>query len=414
MIPMSPLPFSAHSPLGRRAALSAALLAALLPLAACRSGAPIAADQPVPVEVRQPRQVSEPVSVRASGEVEANVTALCAFQAAGRVSRVLVEEGQPVRKGQLLAELDPADYRNAYDAAQAQAAQAAAVDRKAQAGLRAQELEQARIDFAQQQDQYTRMKFLYDHNSLPANDFHKIEAAYRASEERYRMAREGTRAEDKAAATAQSRAAEAQMREAGKKLADTRLLAPVSGFVGMKRVDVGNTVAAGQAVFSVLDLDPVKVRVGIPEAAIGKVHEGARAVVTLPSLDGRAFEGRVEAVGVAADPASRTYTVRIAVPNRDRLLRAGMVAEARIFSGAQGNALTLPGDAIVHDARGVTQVFVLDPARNRVYAHRVEPGGLLENEVEIRSGIAPADRIVVAGQQNVREGSPVTLVGGAQ
>jgi multidrug efflux pump subunit AcrA (membrane-fusion protein) len=374
----------------------------------------VAADQPVPVEVRLPRQVIEPVSVAASGEVEANVTALCAFQIAGRVSRVLVEEGQPVRKGQLLAELDPADYKNAFDAAQAQSAQAAAVDRKAQTGLRAQELEQARIEFAQQQDQYDRMKFLFDHQSLPANDFHKIEAAYKASAERYEMARQGTRTEDKDAATAQSHAAAAQMHEASKRLSDTRLVAPVAGFVGMKRIDVGNSVGSGTPVISVLDLDPVKVRVGIPESEIGKVREGARAVVTIPALDGRPFEGKVEAVGVAADPSSRTYTVKIAVPNKDHLLRAGMVAEARIYSDVQTNTLTVPGDAIVHDARGLTQVFILDAVRNRVYARRVEPGELVGNEIEIRTGIAATDRIVIAGQQNVREGSPATVVGGSR
>jgi multidrug efflux pump subunit AcrA (membrane-fusion protein) len=91
-----------------------------------------------------------------------------------------------------------------------------------------------------------------------------------------------------------------------------------------------------------------------------------------------------------------------------------MVAEARIFSEQKMNALTVPGDAIVHDSRGVTQIYVLDPVRNRVYAHRVEPGDLIENEIEIRSGLSPDDRFVVAGQQNVREGSPVTLAGGAR
>jgi RND family efflux transporter MFP subunit len=275
-------------------------------------------------------------------------------------------------------------------------------------------LEQARIEFAQQQDQYDRMKFLFDHQSLPANDFHKIEAAYKASAERYEMARQGTRTEDKDAATAQSHAAAAQMHEASKRLSDTRLVAPVAGFVGMKRIDVGNSVGSGTPVISVLDLDPVKVRVGIPESEIGKVREGARAVVTIPALDGRPFEGKVEAVGVAADPSSRTYTVKIAVPNKDHLLRAGMVAEARIYSDVQTNTLTVPGNAIVHDARGLTQVFILDAVRNRVYARRVEPGELVGNEIEIRTGIAATDRIVIAGQQNVREGSPATVVGGSR
>jgi multidrug efflux pump subunit AcrA (membrane-fusion protein) len=390
------------------------LPAILVALAACHGKAPVAADQPVPVEVRQPKQVSEPVSVRASGEVEANVTALCAFQIAGRVSRVLVEEGQQVRKGQLLAELDPADYQNNFDAAHAQAEQAAAVDQKAQTGLRAQELEQARIDFAQQQDQYNRMKFLYDHKSLPANDFNKVEAAYKAAEQRYRMAQEGTRKEDRQAVRAQSHAAVAQLHEAQKKLTDTHLIAPVAGFIGMKRVDVGNSVGSGTPVISVLDLDPVKVRVSIPEAEIGRVRMGARAVVRIPSLDGKLFEGKVDAVGVAADAASRTYTVKIAVANKDHLLKAGMVAEARIFSDQQMNALTLPGDAIVQDAHGVTQVYVLDRDRKRVYAHRVEAGDVIGSEIEIRSGLTAQDQAIIAGQQNVREGSPVTVAGGAR
>lgn len=396
-------------PQGLRCGVAAGVLLALLPLSACGPKAPTAVDQPVVVKLREARQVVQPVSVAASGEVEANVTSLCAFQVGGRVSRVLVEEGQPVRKGQTLAVLDAADYQHALDAAEGQAHSAQAVAHKAQAGPRAQELEQARIDYEQQKDQYTRMKYLFDHKSLPAVDFHKTEAAYQAAEQRYRMAQEGSRVEDKAEAAGQSQAARAQMREAAKRLGDTRLVAPVAGFVGMKKAEVGNTVEAGSAVFSVLDLDPVKVRVAIPESEIGKVHMGARAQVVIPSLGGRSFEGKVEAVGVSADAASRSYTVKIAVANHDHVLRAGMIAEAHILADKQTvQALTLPGDAIVHDAKGVTLVYVFDGSRGRVYGRRVAPGELIANEVEIRSGLSVSDQVVVAGQQNVREGALVT------
>ena len=390
------------------------LLAALAPLGGCGPKAQVAADLPVPVRLRAPNRVQQPVSVAASGAVEANVTALSAFQIAGRVAKVFVEEGQAVGKGQVLAELDAADYRNGYDAAQGQADAAQAVDRKAQEGPRAQELEQARIDYAQWQDQYTRMKLLYEHKSLPANDFKKIEAGYLAAQQRYEMARQGTRAQDKEAANGQYRAAAAQMHEAEKRLADTRLLAPIAGFVGMRRIDVGDTVGAGTPVISVLDLNPVKVRVAIPEAEIGKVREGARAMVTIPSLDGRQFEGKVEAVGVAADPASRTYTVKIAVANPERVLRAGMVSEARIYGATMVNTITVPGDAVVRDPRGVTKVYVYDPAQQRVYARRVDVGAPLGSEVEISGGLTGSEQVVVAGQQNVREGSPAKVTGGGQ
>ena len=393
---------------------SAPLLLIFLPLAACGHKAQVVADQPVPIQTRVPNRVQEPVSVAASGAVEANVTAMGAFQIAGRVARVFVEEGQAVTKGQVLAELDAADYRNAYDAAQAQADAAQAVDHKAQQGPRSQELEQARIDYEQWSDQYTRMKFLYDHKSLPANDFKKIEAGYQAAQQRYDMARQGTRVEDKQAASGQFHAASAQLHEAQKRLEDTRLRAPISGFVGIRRIDVGDTVGAGMPVISVLDLNPVKVRLAIPESEIGKVHQGSRATVSIPSLDGSKFEGKVETVGVAADPASRTYAVKVAVPNPNRLLRAGLVSEARIFSSAMVNVVTVPGNAILRDPQGVRQVYVYSPSAQRVYARRVDVGEIYGVEVEIRSGLAANDQVVIAGQQNVREGSPARITGGGQ
>ena len=226
------------------------------------------------------------------------------------------------------------------------------------------------------------------------------------------MAQSGTRVEDKQAASAQLSAATAQMREARKRLADCQLRAPISGFIGMRQIEVGDTVAPGVPVFSVVDLDPVKVRVGIPEAEVGKVREGARAEVSIPSLDGQQFEGRVEAIAAASDPASRTYVSKIVVPNPKRELRAGMVSEAHLIGDTQMNAITLPGSAIVRDERGVTQVFVLAPGQNRVYGRRVEVGSMIGNEVEIRSGLNGNEQVVVDGQQNVREGSIVKIEGG--
>jgi membrane fusion protein (multidrug efflux system) len=396
------------------AGVAAAFLLAVLTMAGCGPKRPVEADQPVAVRLSAPNHVQQPVTVGASGAVEANVTAQGAFQIAGRVARVLVEEGQPVAKGQVLAELDATDYRNGYDAAKGQADAARAVNSKAQEGLRAQELEQARIDYERWLDEYNRMKYLYEHKSLAANDFEKIEAAYKAAQQRYDMARQGTRAQDKEAATGQFHAAAAQMHEAQKRLADCQLRAPIAGFVGMRRIDVGDTVGAGTPVIGVLDLNPVKVRVAIPESEIGKVQQGARATVTIPSLDGKQFEGKVEVVGVTADPASRTYTVKITVQNPQHLLRAGMVAEARIYGSGTVNALTLPGNAVVRDARSVTEVYVYEPTRQRVYARRVDVGGLVNNEVEIRGGLTGNEQVVVAGQQNVREGSPVRNMGGGQ
>jgi multidrug efflux pump subunit AcrA (membrane-fusion protein) len=383
-------------------------------MAGCQRKPEVAADQPVPVRLQRPRHVQQPVSVAVSGSVEGNITALTAFQVGGRVAHVYVEEGQRVAKGQLLADLDATDYRNGFNAAVGEADAAGAVNAKAKAGLRQQELEQARIDFDRWQDEYNRMKYLYEHKSLPANDFTKIEAGFNAARERYDMAKSGTRTEDKLAASAQYNAATAQMQEAKKRLADCQLRAPIAGFIGMRQIEVGNTVAPGMPVISVVDLDPVKVKVGVPESQVGQVREGDRAEVSIPSLNGQQFEGRVEAIAAASDPASRTYVSKIVVPNPKHQLRAGMVSEARLIGDAQVNVITLPGSAIVRDARGVTQVFVVTSGQNRAYGRRVEVGSMIGNEVEIRSGLTGNEQVVVNGQNYVREGSPVQIEGGSR
>jgi len=392
----------------------AVVCASVILLAGCHSKPDVAADQPVPVRLALPHHVQQPVSVAVSGSVEGNITALTAFQVGGRVLHVYVEEGQRVTKGQLLADLDSTDYRNGFDAAVGQAEAASAMNAKAKAGLRQQELEQARIDFVRWQDEYNRMKYLYEHKSLPANDFNKIEAGYNAAKERYDMAQSGTRVEDKQAASGQHVAANAQLAEARKRLADCQLRAPIAGFIGMRQIDVGVTVAPGVPVISVVDLDPVKVRVGIPESEVGKVREGSSAEVSIPSLDGQKFQGRVEAIAAASDPASRTYVSKIVVPNPKHQLRAGMVSEAHLIGDTQVNAITLPGSAIVRDTRGVSQVYVLVPGQNRVNSRRVEIGSMIENEVEIRSGLSGNEQVVVEGQNYLRDGSIVKIQGGGQ
>ena len=371
-------------------------------------------DSRIAVQVRIPAVVERPDSVAVSGSVEGAETADVSFQVAGKVAKVLVEEGQPVSKGQVLAELEPTDYRNALNAATARMEAARAAAQKAQAGLRKQELEQARIDSERWRDEYERMRFLFERKSLPANDFQKVEAAHNAAQERYEMARQGARAEDRAAAEAQVRAAEAQAAQASKQMDDTRLKAPIAGYIAQRRVNAGQTVAPGIPVISIVDLNPAKVRVGVPEAEIGKVKQGDRAEISVPSLAGQRFSGEVELVGVAAEPMSRTYTVKISVPNPGPVLLSGMIAEARILGAASVRSLTVPGEAIVRDLQGASNVYVYFPDQRRVYARRVEIGAPLGDEVEIRAGLNGDEEIVVGGQQKVREGTLVEIVGGGK
>ena len=364
----------------------------------------------IPVRIQKPDRIQRPVFVAASGTVEAAQTTDLAFQLPGLVARVFVEEGQSVRKGQAIAELDAADYQFGLQASEGQAGVAQASLEKAQAGTRAEEIEQARAAYDKAENEYQRYRQLYERKSMAPVDFAKVEAGYRAAKAQYEMAQNGARKEDRAAAGASVRQAQAQVGANRKRVSDARLVSPINGIIARRSIDPGEMVSAGLPVFSIVDLNPVRVRVGIPEADIGRIRVGQRARITIPALDGGEFQGTVDLVGVAADPSSRTFTAKIVVPNPGLRLKAGMIAEASVEGSGMVDVVVVPGEAIVHDPQGSTLVYVYYPDRKRVHARRVETGSVRDREVEINSGLSGDEPVVVAGQHKLREGSLVEVM----
>ena len=393
----------------RKFAVAIALAAIL---GACSSG-PASTPPPtaVPVKVGQARHIQAPATVAVSGSVvspenPSNV----AFLVPGKVVQVGPREGDYVKRGQVLAQIDPLDYSLGVSAAAAQAAAARAVLQKVESSVRPELLEQARVAFERAQDEYQRMKQVYEAKSLPPNDFEKFRAVYEASRQQYQQARAGGQKEDRAQAQAAFEQATAAEDIASKHLADATLTAPVNGFVANRAVEVGDMAAAGRPVFQIVQLDPVEISVGVPETDIHLVRTGQTATVQIPALPGDTFQGVVRVINVAADPSTRTYMVRIAVPNAKHALRLGMIAEARIRGDRQLDLMTVPGDAIVHDPQGASTVFVYFPEQGRVYTRRVELGTVSGTEVEIKNGLSGAELLVLAGQGKLRDGSAVTVV----
>jgi len=251
------------------------------------------------------------------------------------------------------------------------------------------------------------MKTLYEKKSLAPNDFKKYETAYTNAQQQFGQAKEGAQREDKAAAKAALEQAEAAERIARKRLSDATLIAPISGFVSKRNIEAGAMASPGTAVFTIVELDPVEIQVGVPETDVRLVHRGQQVIVTASARPGMSFSGRVRLVNVSAETQTRTYMVRITVPNSKGALLVGMITEARIVGDGQIDVLTLPGTSIVRDPQGATQVYVYFPNEKKVYARRVVTAGITGQDIQIADGIKDTDRIVVAGQQLVREGSIV-------
>jgi multidrug efflux pump subunit AcrA (membrane-fusion protein) len=381
-------------------------------LAGCSSRQPeTSGPAPIPIKVARPTKVEVPASVAVSGSVVSPENpSNAAFLVSGKVIRVGPREGDPVKAGQVLAVIDPADYRMGVDVAAAQTAAARAVLEKAESPARPEVLEQARLAFERAQDEHRRMKQLYDAKSLAPNDYEKVRAMYEAARQQYEQARAGGQKEDRAQARAMYDQAAAAERVARKRLADATLVAPTSGYVAGRQVEVGDMAAAGRPVFQIVQLDPVEVTVGVPETDIHLVRAGQQATIRIPALPGETFTGPVRVINVAADPSTRSYMVRIAVRNPRRVLRLGMIAEAQILGDQPHAVMTLPGDAIVRDAQGAATVFVYFPNQGRVYARRVRTGTVLGTDVEIRSGLDGTEPVVVAGQHKLRDGAPAAVI----
>ena len=331
------------------------------------------------------------------------------FLVSGKVIFVGPREGDYVRKGQVLAQIDPTDFRLSLKVAEAQKDNSRAAMEKAMNSVRPESLEQARIAYERAEDEYRRMKMMYDSNSLAPNDFEKFKATYETAKQQYEQAKAGGQKEDKELSRAAYNEADAHVQVAAKALSDATLVAPISGYISKKSIETGDTASTGRPVFEIVQLDPVEVNVGVPETDVHLVKIGQKASVTLPALPGQSFEGTVRIINVSADPGTRTYMARISVPNPKHVLKIGMVAEARIVGDRKISMMTVPGEAIVRDDQGATMVFVYFPEQRRVYSKRVKIGAFRGTEVEIKEGLSGNESIVIAGQDHLRDGMPVTI-----
>ncbi len=340
----------------------------LLLLVACgRSGNPSLEAPAVTIGVNQPRRIQELERVSVSGTLSSpGASSMVAFLVPGRALQVFPREGEPVKKGQVLALLDAVNLTHGLEAAHAQT-------------------EAARAAATRAEGEFQRMQQLFDTQSLAPNDFAKFRAARDASHQQLQQALAGEGV-------------------ARKNLADARLVAPIGGYIAKRLIEPGAMAAPGQPVFEIATLDPIEVSVGVPETDIRLVKVGQSATVTLPALPGQAFKGTVKVVNISADPATRTYMTRISVPNPARELKVGMVAEVSITGTHRLDMTVVPAEAIVRDPQGATLVFHYYPDQKRVFSKRVEVGVVLGRDIQIRSGLKGDEFLVVAGQHNLRNG----------
>jgi membrane fusion protein, multidrug efflux system len=337
----------------------------------------------VPVEVAAAARA--PISANYSGTASlvADHEAQVVAKTSGVIKKLYVEEGDSVKAGQLLAEIDDLDARSKLASAEAQMHKSEATFAHAEAAIPKQLIPQ----FEYEQDKYDL--------------------------------------QDKRAA----------MESARLQLEYTRVLAPVEGIIAERSVKVGNMLQANQNVFRIVGMDPLQAVLNVPERQLGILKSGQAVQLEADALPGQKFTGVILRIAPVVDSNSGTFRVTTQFRDKTGTLKPGMFARIDIVYDHHDDALTVPRSALVEED-GETAVFVVEkatpessvatknaataetkaaiaPPADSFVAHRrlVKVGYTDSDHVEIRSGIDEGARVITVGRNAVRDGTAVQVIG---
>ena len=391
---------------------------------------------PVTVVVAAAHRADVTARVLASGSVTSIRDSKIGSKLSGRVAAVLVEEGQRVTAGTPLLRLDTGDLAAQEAQAEANVAAARANLARVVAGARPQERQQsvnsvsqaeaalrsARASLRLAQANVQRFRSLKDQGAVSQQDLDaaetqaqvaqaqvtQAEAAYDSARQNWNLTEVGARQEDIQQARAQVAQAEAGLALIQVQLRDSTIYAPFAGTITQRHVEPGEVVSSSgsqSSLFVLSQVDDVYVEFVVPAQHRAELQQGQVAQMAVDGLPGKIFEGRVEEIRPAADVASRTFGVKVRIPNPQGLLRPGMFARGAIVVGVRHDVLQIPEQAVVTATSGPI-VFV---ARDgRAIRQSVAVGDTHDGLVEVKSGIAAGDQVVVQGQEALTDGQPVT------
>nr|WP_233171157.1 efflux RND transporter periplasmic adaptor subunit [Herbaspirillum sp. ASV7] len=351
------------------------LLALSLALAACSKPAPVAdAPREVVVLQAQPRAAMLPLYLQA--EVQSRYVTAMSFRIAGQLVQRRVHLGDVVRRGQVVARLDPADADQNADSARA-------------------DLEAARQHLKTAQKQLQRDTEQAREHLVSTQQLEQSQDAY-------------------AAAQSQFKAAQARAAVAGNQRDYTTLVAQHDGVISAEQANTGDVLAAGQPVFSLAWSGAVDVVTDVADSQVASIAPGAAASVTLAALPGRNFAGTVREVSPAADPQSRTYRVKITLDQPDAALRLGMTGNVVITPAQPGNSspaepvMQLPATALFH--QGDKPALWVVGADGKLELRPVTVAAYGERSISVSQGVAASDKVVVQGVHTLTAGEKVKPV----
>ena len=285
-----------------------------------------------------------------SSTVEAYATNNIMPQTGARIRKINVEVGDYVVKGQVLAEMD----RN--------------------------QLDQLELQIQNDEVEYARLKGLYEEGGVSQSDFEAAELGYKVRKTNYQNL-----------------------------LENTILRSPITGFVTARNFDKGDMFSMSAPLFTVQQVIPVKLLVGISENEYTKVKKGDTVSLTVDALPGRTFTGKVNRLYPTINAATHTFNAEVVVQNSDRALRPGMFARVKVVFGTN-HRVVLPDQCIVkQEGTGQKFVYLLNTDETVSYVP-VTLGRHMGTEYEVIDGVLEGDTVVFKGQSTLKDGVKVIVL----
>lgn len=330
----------------------------VLSLVGCNNKPKVDSPTSPQVVIAEVTKVKGSTDLHYSGSIEAFQTIPLTFQTTGTVLRVLVNAGDAVHKGQLLATVDKTDAQNMYELSNAK--------------------------YKQAKDAFSRLKEVRDNGSLPEIKWVEMESNLQQAQSSVAIAKNN--------------------------LNKSSLYSPDNGIIGKRNIEPGMaSIGSVLAPLELIKIESVYVKIAVPENEISKIKKGLKAKFKVSALDNKMFEGMVTNVGVVADQISRTYEVKITLENPGLLLKPGMVCDVNLGIATDKEILAVPYQAVDKDKDNNSFVYVVDQTRKIAKKRVIHIGDYQNDNIEVISGLTFGEKVVSAGNQKLSDNCKISL-----
>lgn len=369
------------------------------------------APDPIAVRVSQSEARTVERSVMATGSLLADETVTVSSEVAGRVTRVLVDFGQSVKKGAVIAQLDPVELNLQLERSKAALAQALArlgLDPK-QEDATPESTPTTRQAKAQMEDARTKFENaqrLVKSGDVSQERFVEMEKSFRARQAGYEATLDDVRTQ-----LAMIRSLHADVKLAEKRVRDATVIAPFDGAVKEKSVSVGQYIKENVPIVTLVKTWPLRLRVEIPESGIGNVKIGSDLAFTTETVPSVEFHATVREMNPALDNRSRTLTAEARMAAADARLKPGAFVQVKLITDGKFPVVAVPHDAL-YTVAGLNKLFTVE--NGKAVERKIDTILASNGWVELPAGlISVGAQVAVSNLAQLTDGAPVTVTGSA-